>query len=203
MAVGPAIGGESGLRVRRQMDYEEEFTAANARRQLFGKKELPFQKSQRWFLDPNTLNGMAHAIRGVTEQYTVEEMAANCASVSLHVGPVIGKFLGTDAIFTLGYFSVGDRDFCYLNEKTLLEWAENGPPTFPVVDVHAWLTLPSFEIIDITSGSTIEIALNIKEARGNAITMHYSQLSGGWVFHPVILGEDMLPVLGLEQLLIY
>ena len=63
------------------MDYEEEFTAANARRQLFGKKPLPFHKSQKWFLDPNTLNGMVYAIRSETEKYTAEEMAGNCASV--------------------------------------------------------------------------------------------------------------------------
>ena len=50
-----------------QMNYEEEFAAANARRQLFGKKKLPFQKSEKWFLDPNTLNGMVYAIRGETE----------------------------------------------------------------------------------------------------------------------------------------
>jgi hypothetical protein len=51
------------------MDYEEEFTAANARRQLFGKKPLPFHKNQKWFLDPNTLNGMVYAIRSETEKY--------------------------------------------------------------------------------------------------------------------------------------
>jgi hypothetical protein len=111
-------------------------------------------------------------IRGETEKYTAEEMAVNCVSVSMHLGPVIGEYLGTDAIFTLGYFSVGDRDVYYLDEKTLLDWAENGPQTFPSVDVHAWLTLPSLEIIDMTSGSTLAIIMNIKEARGTAITKH-------------------------------
>jgi hypothetical protein len=141
------------------MNYEEELAAANARRQLFGKTPLPFHKSGKWFWDPNTLNAMVHGIRGETEKYTPEEMAGNCANVSMHLGPVIGKFLGTDAIFTLGYFSVGKTDVYYLDEKMLLDWAENGPPTFPSVDVHVWLTLPSFEIIDITSGSTLAIAL--------------------------------------------
>ena len=63
-------------------------------------------------------------------------------------------------------------------------------------------TLP-FEIIDITSGSTLAIALNIKDASAGAVTTHYSQLPGGIVYHPVVLGEDVLPVLGLQQLLIW
>jgi hypothetical protein len=130
-------------------------------------------------------------------------MAGNCASVSIHLGPVIGKFLGTDPIFTLGYFGVGDNNVYYLDEKTLLDWAKNGPKTFPSVDVHAWLTLPSFEIVDMTAGSTLAIAMNIKEGRGAAITKHYSELTLGLVYHPVILGEDMLPVFGLQQLLIW
>jgi hypothetical protein len=47
------------------------------------------------------------------------------------------------------------------------------------------------------------IAMNIKEGRGAAITKHYSELTLGLVYHPVILGEDMLPVFGLQQLLIW
>jgi hypothetical protein len=185
------------------MNYEAEFHEANARRELFGKDPLPFEKSTSWFLDEVSLRKMILGIQRETRNYTAEQMAGQCATVSMRLAPLISAILGAKTIFTLGYFSVGETKLFYFDENTLRQWAHEGPPQFPLVEVHAWLTLPSFEIIDSTIASSLGVAQNFKEALGRAITLHYSKLTGGMEYHPVILGEDMLPVFGLQQLLLY
>ncbi|KMZ11842.1 hypothetical protein BHUM_03135 [Candidatus Burkholderia humilis] len=66
-----------------------------------------------------------------------------------------------------------------------------------VLELHAWLTLPSREIIDLTLSTTLGIVRNLPELVGRAAFIHPNDLVGNHSYHPQVLGEDYLRRIGV------
>ena len=60
------------------------------------------------------------------------------------------------------------------------------------LNIHAWLTLPSMEIIDFSLPTTYCIVNKIEEGMGAAITKHYSELTLGMTYEPMLVGDEFL-----------
>jgi hypothetical protein len=88
-----------------------------------------------------------------------------------------------------------DNPIFSFNESDLLQWAETGVPDFRRVNMHAWVTLSSLEIVDLSIGPTIAAKTKDDRLAGMAITRHVSR-TPGFRYLPMILGEDVLPIIG-------
>ncbi|MGA3706031.1 hypothetical protein ACI2TH_22145 [Ralstonia nicotianae] len=72
-----------------------------------------------------------------------------------------------------------------------------GRPTARALELHAWLTLPSREIIDLTLSTTLGLVRNLPELVGRAAFIHPNDLVGNHSYHPQVLGEDYLRRIGV------
>ena len=61
------------------------------------------------------------------------------------------------------------------------------------VNLHAWLTLPSMEVLDFSLPTSYAKVNNRPEDIGSAIAEHANKLSAnGMTYKPLIVGEDFL-----------
>jgi hypothetical protein len=136
-------------------------------------------------------------MRHYTQRFTPEDFAFQCLSVHKALLPHVSEHLGVDPMFTIGYLRImGDPEYQF-SERDLRAWAKYGVPHFASVKLHAWLTLPSFEILDYTLGATYYKVSGDKRAREAMLAMHYSSLDR-MSYHPMILGDDIPPRIGAE-----
>ncbi len=110
----------------------------------------------------------------------------------------IKKLLGVNVYFTLGsvqHIRTGDP-FYPISQKTLTNMLREKRP-HPEVDLHAWLTLETSEIIDFTLSSTLvakgkPYALDLPEViKGDGDNAY------GFCYTPVAVGRDWLTKTGL------
>lgn len=68
--------------------------------------------------------------------------------------------------------------------------------------IHAWLTLPTMEIIDLSFPTTYAIKANQPDIIGLSITKHPKDLNHGMEYIPVLVGDDYLWQIGAIRNLI-
>jgi hypothetical protein len=64
------------------------------------------------------------------------------------------------------------------------------------INLHAWLTTPNMEIIDLTFATTYGIVNNVPSVIGRCSFQHYSAFNENMVYHPQLVGEDYLKQIG-------
>jgi hypothetical protein len=83
------------------------------------------------------------------ESYEVE---TQCIYHSWNVQDFVAQILNCDVLLTLGFLVIDNQKWFYSHEGDILQW--NSLPINFRRSIHAWLTLPSLEIIDITLPAT-------------------------------------------------
>lgn len=118
------------------------------------------------------------------------ELHKNCMGIHYRLKPVFEKLLNTEVYLTLGNAKVYDQYLFEIEENEIKNLLIN--KVQEPLNIHAWLTLPSMEIIDLTLATTYSIANKTEEGLGAAITKHYSELTLGMTYEPMLIGDDFL-----------
>ena len=182
--------------------YEHAFNEALSRTDGLGLPvpQVPFSSSR--FLSDAVLYAMGHNIRQWFPNMRAEDLVGQCLTVHANLRNKVEELLKVSAYLNIGDVSIsGERAFgvddAYLDHL----WHNKITPK-EVVKLHAWLTLPSMEIIDVTLAATF-LALSGKplERHGNfvaagAIASHADELKDGLVYHPCLVGHDYLQKIG-------
>ena len=66
----------------------------------------------------------------------------------------------------------------------------------PQLNIHAWLTLPTCEILDFTLPTTYAVINKTKEGYGEVLAGHADHLLENVRYRPMLLGEDYLRRIG-------
>lgn len=120
--------------------------------------------------------------------------------------PILSEVIGAECALTFGYVTEGNDSFFRQEDDFFYSSLSSGVPD--TVNIHAWLTLPSMEILDLTLCTTRLIAL-LKKSNlvGNAfheelinspdfcgiIVGDGNNLKGTHVkFYPQVIGEDFM-----------
>lgn len=103
---------------------------------------------------------------------------------------------GIDAIYTLGWMSYHEHPVYRFGPAEVRQWIAHGIPNRRKVDVHAWATLPSAEIIDPSWLSTVGIVQNKRELIGAVIVADPEQRTSHQ-YHPVTVDTQILFHIGL------
>lgn len=116
---------------------------------------------------------------------------AQCLSLHIRLKSVVEQILDCDAFYTIGWVSFEKSEMFKQTEESLSEMLKRGI-VGPDVNLHAWLTLPSMEILDFSLPTTYAKVNDIEEGKGSAITMHPSDLTGGMMYQPMLVGDEFL-----------
>ncbi|WP_186164468.1 hypothetical protein [Burkholderia gladioli] len=125
-----------------------------------------------------------------------EDVAAQCFAVSSFLRERLQDVLGVPLTYTLGYVNLGDGPVFHTPVDTLKAMFDAGSHASRTLELHAWLTLPSREIIDLTLATTLGVVRNEPELLGRFAFIHSDELVGNQSYHPQLLGEAYLRRIG-------
>jgi hypothetical protein len=180
-----------------QASYSTEWAAAVERTNRFGL-DVPAHSAQ-------TTHRYLNAARQAEFPYVVQrglgdldfhDVVAQCLSIHYRLVPVIEKWLGCPALYTLGWVDDGtDRGMFKFDDAFIDDKLKNGHRG-GTVNIHAWLTLPSMEIIDVALATTIAVLQRLPDGYGAALARHADELKG-IAYKPMLVGPDFLRRTGL------
>lgn len=179
----------------RKYTYEVGFMEALDRTHSWGVKAPGFAKSSQPVLDEQGLQVLTKEVQEQLGHLDAEAVSQQCFAVTLFLKDQLEERLGVPLTYTLGYVELEKKPVFFTPEEELK--AMIGTPLHArPIQLHAWLTTPAYEIIDITLSTTYGIVNDAPECVGRVMAQHYSELTDGLVYHPQVIGDDFLGKIG-------
>jgi hypothetical protein len=179
------------------MSYTSEWKDAVARTERHGLDVPPHTlTSERYFSNPKTLAEFPYVLRDGLGELDIADVAAKCMSIHYAMIPVVEAWLGVPPLYTIGWVDDGtDRGLFRFDESFITEKIRSGHKSGSI-NIHAWLTLPSLEIIDVALMTSFAVAQKKPEWLGSALTKYADDLQGV-AYKPMLVGTDFLRKTGL------
>ncbi|AUX73937.1 hypothetical protein [Erwinia pyrifoliae] len=126
--------------------------------------------------------------KAYAEEYgvpSVEDFFAQCVRTNFYMQPILSNVIGKECALTFGYIKDGETD--YFKQDNSFYKEKLTSKVSGVVNIHAWLTLPSMEILDLTICTTRLVAL----LKDKNLTPHdyQQQLMASDDFGGVVVGD--------------
>lgn len=179
------------------MLYETEFEEAQKRTYTWGLDYRDIASVSNRYLSPVSLTKVSACAQTVLGHMPAEGIAAQCFAVSTFLREPLEETLGVPLTYTIGYVNLGKGVVFHTPVEDLKRMLDAGFPTSQALNLHAWLTLPSYEIIDLTLATTYGLVNNVPKLIGSAAFIHPEDMVGGQSYHPQVLGEDYMRRIGV------
>jgi hypothetical protein len=179
------------------MSYLQELNEAIERSKRLGIADKSFTPATNRYYSDKKIESL---IGTLSEKYgglKPSHLIGKCLQVHFDILKDVTDIFGAEALFTLGYIFDGEQYFFQFNESDVTTWLHEKIDKNNV-KIHAWITLPSLEIIDLTFPLTYAKIAGLEESP-IAITKHADEFTGGVKYHPVLVGEEALFKLGVVE----
>lgn len=177
--------------------YAWEWSAAIERSERF---DLPVPAHQaqpdKRYLTAERIAEFPGVVRQGLGDVGAPDVMAQCLAMNHRLLPVMAEWLGCPVLYTLGWIDDGsERGMFKFDDAFIADKLRAGiaPGT---VNIHAWLTLPSMEIIDVTVATTMAIAKG-KPEQGGGVIMGHADGFRGFAYRPMLVGADFLRRTGI------
>jgi hypothetical protein len=180
------------------MDYEKEFLEAlNFTKEILNEKHKFVIDNSR-FLTDKTLENISSFINKeiISLNLSKDDFFAKCFQINYLFIDKIKSFLKCDVFYTVGYIIMENDKIFYTPKDKLANFLTFGYGSAKI-NLHAWLTLPTLEIIDLTFSTTYAILHKKPDMMGLVVTKHPSDLTGGLSYHPQIIGFEYFKKIGV------
>ncbi|CNI61162.1 MULTISPECIES: hypothetical protein [Yersinia] len=180
------------------MTYSEEFKIALERTARFNLTPPDiFSETFTRVMNDKRIRQMnrvlAPAFEGIL---SYEQMVGQCLSINFKARPVLEEWLGCPVYYTLGWIDDGTQRGLYrFDDDMIADKLANGHQD-DTMDIHAWLTLPSMEIIDLTLTTTLNFLQRRKEGEGGIIVKKADEITG-LSYKPMLVGDTFLSKVGV------
>ena len=173
------------------MRYKELlFDAAQRTGKLNFENKLP-PLSDNIFLDEKNDALLFNIIVDLFRDKNSEYIFAQCFYMNIMLYEKVKAALSCYVIFTIGWIDDGTNDGMFkFTENDLLKNIENNFQNNKAV-MHAWLTLPSLEIIDITISTTQGVLSKKPDMIGRYIAKRADEIIN-MKYIPMIIGTDFV-----------
>jgi hypothetical protein len=178
-------------------NYTSEWSAAVERSERFGLTVPPHNvEPDTRFLNARRIAEFPYVVRRRLGDVGPSDVMAQCLSMNYRVLPVMADWFGCAVLYTLGWIDDGtERGIFKFDDAFIADKLRNGHKPGEV-NIHAWLTLPSMEIIDVTLATTFAITHGRPE-QGGGVLMGYADGFKGFAYRPMLVGTDFLRRVGL------
>ncbi len=116
-------------------------------------------------------------------------LIGQCLNVHWNIRQEVESAFGCGAHLTIGYIQEGEDKYFEFSYSDAEGWLRDGID-LKKISLHAWLTLDSMEIIDLTWPSTRAKIFHSKHGQGGAITKHPDEFVNGLQYHPLLVNND-------------
>lgn len=171
--------------------YKSEFESAVKRTEMFGLSCPEVNYAEGTILTQEKMMRFPQTLEQYIGRPGVEEVVAQCLSIHYKLKEPLSEIFGAPCTFTIGYVETPSRLMFHQSEDALRGILQNGVEG-NTLNIHAWLTLPTMEIIDMSLPTSYAVINNEDEGIGGVIAQHPDELTGGMKYHPMLVGEDFL-----------
>jgi len=171
--------------------YLNEFAVAADRTKRLGLNCPNIEVSNERFLSEEKMDQFPSALRDAVGEIGVEEVIAQCLSIHHRLLNPVSAILGVPAYYTIGFVETSAGLLFEQDEENLRTILESGFPSLKL-KIHAWLSLPSMEILDFSLPTSYAVVNNTEEGIGGLILAHADELKHGMKYHPMLIGDDFL-----------
>lgn len=184
----------------RNYSYLAEWRAAIERTRRLGLEvpECRLQPEKR-YLTPRFIQEFPYIIKKEVGIIEDSEIIAQCMNFHLMIIPVIQDYLKCSAIFTIGWIDIDHKHYLYKFDESFIENSISNNMTKEYINIHAWITLESMEIIDATLPTTIAKIQNTQKGYGEVIMQH-CESPNKLFYMPMLVGDDYLVKSGIKLL---
>ena len=179
--------------------YEKEFIEALERTNRFGLCSPEYTETTTRYLSDTVIEELPHVVCNHIGLVNPNQLILQCLSINIRLKTILSEYFKCPIYYTIGHVKINDEVAYEQTEETLFSMLKNGNSS-PTVDLHAWLTLPSMELIDLSIASSYAKINRKPEVLGNLISLHPSELTKGLSFHPMLIGEVFLEKIGALRL---
>lgn len=177
------------------MTYRQEMNAAIDRAARLGLQSPGFAYQEGELLNQQVYNDIPYIVRDAFGNVGAEEIAAQCLSYHMRLLPVLNDYFETELTYTVGYVCMGDNTLFEQSEEQMSALIADGIKKREL-QIHAWLTLPTCEIMDFTLPTTFAVINKTQEGYGSVLSGHADKLLHNVRYRPMLLGEDYLRKIG-------
>lgn len=178
--------------------YYTEFNQAIERTQKLSLELPVVDFSDEKYLSKEVHEQIPHILYETFGELDLNEVSQQCMSLHLRIQEPLSQFFGINFMYTLGYVHHPPHDIFKTEESQLISMLEKGLESF-ALNMHAWLTLPSMEILDFSLSTTLALHYGWKEGHGRVITGMSDELKHGLRYHPMLIGNDFLRKIGAQR----
>lgn len=178
------------------MSYIIDMNEASARGVRLKLDTPSFKPQNGRLLTEKVLQEIPYVVKDAVGDLSVKDVAAQCLSYHYRLRPALSSYFGTELTFTIGYVSIGEKTIFEHTEEQMSDLIIN-KVSQPLLNIHAWLTLPTCEIMDFTLPTTYAVLNQSKEGYGEVLAGHADHLLQGVRYRPMLLGEDYLRKIGV------
>lgn len=183
-------------RFSKSVNYEAEFISAVKRSRKW-KLDVPdITLSKTPLLTGEKSEAAIKVIQDIASKHTPEQVSQQCFGYMYFVQGSLEEVLQTPLYYTLGYVDYEKRPVFYTSEEELKSNLGNHMSGVGAINLHAWLTTPNMEIIDLTFATTYGIVNDVPSVIGRCSFQHYSAFNENMTYRPQLVGEDYLKRIG-------
>ncbi|WP_408951517.1 hypothetical protein [Lysobacter sp. Hz 25] len=175
--------------------YEAKFEAARARTILWGLQPPRFEPLPLRFASAEaiatTRRLLDYGLGGLRE----DVVAAQRFGLTVMVRGILEAQLRVRVAYTLGYVYQNGQRLCHTPIEGLEQMLRTGIAPGARISLHAWLTLPSHEIVDPTFWAVFPALSDPGEREAGGLFMHPDQMSDR-TYHPQWVGDGFVRRIG-------
>ncbi|MDL4860724.1 hypothetical protein NPJ88_000105 [Halomonas elongata] len=172
--------------------YAQRFQAALDRTERFGLATPAVHPVTQRYLTEQATPALYEVLKEQMAGLGPEHLVARCIPIHRGLRPHVTSVLGCEALLTLGHVETPEQTRF---ERSEAAYQANLDGTYlgDLNRLHAWLTLPSMEILDLTFVTSMA-AVNGwgSQYEGLPILSHADELKDGLAYHPMLVGPAFL-----------
>ena len=178
-------------------DYKQEFQDALKRTALLGIDVPPADHYAACYRSDKNINRLVAGLSDVYSNISPRKFLGQCLNIHHQLKPLVDDCFKVKSYYTVGYVQRAGKDMFNITEGDIAELLISGMKG-TTLNYHAWLTLPSMEIIDLTLPTVSAVIKGNSNDLGGIIANNPNHLNDKLKlrFKPVIVGQDFLKRIG-------
>lgn len=184
-------------------DYEQEFNASLLRTKKWKLNPPAFTSLPGRLLTEDVMPMIQKCWISELDGWGYEDFSQKCFQVTSSLQEPLQELLGVPLFYTLGYVQEDGKGPIFHTEVAELKQLIRNKLPLGHINLHAWLTLPTYEVLDFTLLTTLGTLLDMPDLKGRAVAGHPADFPGHPSYHPQLVGDEFLTQCGLSQGVIF
>lgn len=176
--------------------YEAAFVAAQARSILWGLRPPSMEVLPVKYASPSAISAVLWELHRSVGHLSEEVVAAQRFGVTAAVRMALEGALRVPLTYTLGYVCQNGQRLCHTPIQQLEQMLRLSEEPRAHVRLHAWLTLPSHEVIDVSFWALYPELSCAEEREMRSLFMHPDQMPGR-AYCPQWAGDQFVRQIGI------